>query len=113
MRLRTKWFVFTIGGGVLVAAALLAFPQALFVSVPAWLDVLTTVVFWPVIICEHLVGPGPSIGLPSEHLHEGTPVHVLSAAMGVASSWMFWSSLVFLVILIRTSRRNRGSVVGH
>jgi len=34
------------------------------------------IVFWPVIFCENLVGPRPTIGLPSQHLREGTPSSV-------------------------------------
>jgi hypothetical protein len=108
MRLGTKWGIFSVGAGILLAAALLAFPGALFVPIPTSLDGLMGVVFWPVIICEHLVGPGPSIGPSSKHLHEGTPVHMFAAAIGVAFSWMFWSSVVFLFILSRTHGRKRG-----
>jgi len=105
MRLRTHWLMFSIGGGVLLAATLLVFPEALFVSFPRSLDVLTTVVFWPVAVCEHFVGPGAAIGSPSQHLHEGTPLQLLAAVVGVALSWIFWSSLAFSLIAYR-SRRN-------
>ena len=113
MRLGTKWGVFSIGGCLLIAAALLVFPGALFVFLPPPLDVLANVIFWPVAICEQFVGPGPSLGSPSEHLHEGTPVHMVAAAIGIALSWMFWSSLIFVVIRVRASTRNRVAGVGQ
>ena len=105
MRLRTQWLIFSVGGGVLLAATLLVFPEVLFVSFPPSLDVLTRVVFWPVAVSEHFVRPGPTIGPSSQHLHEGTPLHLLAAVVGVALSWIFWSSVAFSLIAYR-SRRN-------
>ncbi|HEV2323377.1 MAG TPA: hypothetical protein VGS10_05460 [Terracidiphilus sp.] len=91
MRLKTKWVILSFGGGIIIAVILLVLPGALFVSFPSSHDILADVVFWPVIICEYLVRPGPSLGRPSEHLHEGTPVNMLAAAIGIALSWVFWA----------------------
>jgi hypothetical protein len=113
MRLRTQWLISSVGGGALAAAALLVFPNALSPSFPPSLDQVMRVFFWPVVLCEHLVGPGPSIGPPNRHLHEGTPVQLLAAVVGLNFTWMFWSSLVFLIIRRHTKRRNRGLGVGH
>ena len=98
MLFRTKWIMISFGGSVLIAVGFLVFPDALFWPAAASLNVLMSLVFWPVALCEHLVGPGPSIGLLSRHLHEGTPVHILAAVIGVAFAWMFWSSMIFLLI---------------
>jgi hypothetical protein len=108
MRLRTKWSVLSFGGSIVITVALLVFPGLLFVDAPSHFDFLLAVVFWPVVICEHLVGPGPSIGPPGAHLHEGTPVHMFAAVIGMAFSWMFWSSLALVFIRIRASGHNRG-----
>ena len=108
MRLLIKWSILSFGGSVVITVALLVFPGLLFLDASAHLDFLLAVVFWPVDICEHLVGPGPSIGPPGAHLHEGTPVHMLAAVIGMAFSWMFWSSLALILIRIRAGVHNRG-----
>jgi hypothetical protein len=96
MRFRTKWLIFSLGGGVLITAVLLAFPGALPDTMPAPLDPSAAVVLWPVTVCELLVGPGPTIGPPNHHLHEGTPLNMLAAVLGLGLSWMFYSSLVLV-----------------
>jgi hypothetical protein len=111
MRLRTKWSILSLGGSVVITVALLVFPGILFVDAPSYVDFLLALVFWPVVICEHLVGPGPSTGPPGAHMHEGTPVHMLAAVIGIAFSWMFWSSLAFVLIRIRATGQNRGLAV--
>ena len=108
MRLGTQWLIVSVGGGALAAAAFLVFPTVLSPSFPPSLDQIIRVIFWPVVLCEHVVGSGPSIGPPERHLHEGTPIQLLAAVVGINISWMFWSSLVFLVLRMRTKRRNRG-----
>src|SRR5215813_5877787 len=92
MRFMTKWATVAIGGSLLVAAGLLIFPAALDISVPARFDPLVAVIFWPVLLCEHLVGAGPQLGPSGRQMMEGTPVHAFAAAVGVGVSWMFWSS---------------------
>lgn len=94
MRLRTKLLTFSVGGGVLSGAVFAMFPDVLDALPP----ILTTVVFWPVTICEYFVPLGPNIGSPSYPLHEGTPLNVLAAVVGVALSWIFWSGLALTVI---------------
>jgi hypothetical protein len=111
MRLRTKWWIVSFGGSVAVAVALLMFPVLLFNEAPPYVEFLLLVICWPVIVCELLVGPGPSIGPPGANMHEGTPLHILAAVVGIALSWMFWSSLVFFVKRIRARRQNRNVTV--
>src|SRR6185437_5920545 len=101
MNMRTRWVTVSIGGGILMAAVLLVFPRLLFFSLPSPFDFVADAVCWPVFICEHLVGPRPALGPAGKHLHERTPVHMVAAAIGIAFSWMFWSSLVLLLIRIR------------
>lgn len=111
MRLRTKWLIVSFGGSVAVTVALLVFPGLLFDDAPSYLVYPLLVICWPVIVCELLVGPGPSIGPPGAQMHEGTPVHILAAVIGVALSWMFWSSLVFFIKGIRVHRQNHNLTV--
>ena len=94
MHFSTKWLIFSFGGGAVIAAILLLFPSALPDNLPAPLDLIATVVLWPVPVCEFLVGPGATIGSSSQHLHEGTPVNIVVAVLGVGLSWVFYSSVV-------------------
>src|SRR5690348_8076124 len=94
MQLRTKWSAVIFGGSILAVGAFLAFPDALSVSLPDWFEGIARVLFWPVALCENIVGPGPRIGPPGKQLMEGTPVQAVAAAIGVAFSWMFWSSVL-------------------
>ncbi len=103
MPLRTKWWIVSFGGSVVIAVALLLLPALLFDEPPQYLGYLLLVICWPVIVCELLVGRGPSIGSPDAHMYEGTPVHILAAVIGIALSWMFWSSLVFFIVSVRRS----------
>jgi hypothetical protein len=41
-------------------------------------------------------------------MHEGTPVHMLAAVIGIAFSWMYWSSLPSILIRIRATGQNPG-----
>lgn len=102
MRLRTRWLILSVGGGIVVTALLSIFPQLLDISFPPAVDLVSVPLLWPVVVCEHLVGPGPSMGSPGRHLHEGTPIHLLAAVVGVALSWMFWTSVAILVISYRS-----------
>jgi len=106
MRFSTKWLIFSLGGGILITAVLLVFPSALPDTMPAPLDPIAAMVLWPVAVCEFLVGPGPRVGSPNHHLHEGTPLNMLAAVLGVGLSWMFYSSLVLLV----TGARHRSQL---
>ena len=105
MRLRTKWIIFSAGGGVLVFALLAVFPDALdAMPVDAFPLILAEVLLWPVIVCEYLVPMTPNIGSPSHPIHEATPLNIVAAMIGVALSWVFWSSLVVTVIGFRQRR---------
>jgi membrane associated rhomboid family serine protease len=82
--------------GFLVAAALIAVVDLF--DPP---EIITNVLLWPVAACVYLVGPGPNIGPPEKHMHEGTPVHVLAAMVGYLLSWIFYSILVFFFVWSR------------
>lgn len=110
MRLRTKWLLSSIGGAVVVTVALLFLPDVLFTNSWPLFDRVLGVVLWPVALCEYLVSPGPTIGRPNQHLHEGTPLDFPAAVVGAGLSWIFWSSLVFVAIRYR---RRRGSLVDN
>jgi hypothetical protein len=108
MSLRTKWLLVSVVGGVLIAVALFLFPDTLFdavADVPRPLEAVANVVLWPVAACVYLSGPGPNIGTPEKHLHEWTPVQDFAVVIGIGLSWVFYSSVVFLIIWIHHKRR--------
>lgn len=102
MRLRTKLLMFSVGGGVVIAAVLMMFPDALD-FLDALPSILTTMLLWPVAACEYLVALGPNMGSLSHPSHEATPLNVFAEMIGIALAWVFWSSVVFTV----TGRRHR------
>lgn len=105
MRLRTKWLIFSAGGGVLVFALFAIFPDGLDALLSDALPpMLTTVLLWPVMVCEYVVPPTPNMGTPSHPFHEATPLNLFAAMVGFALSWVFWSSLVFTAIDLRRRR---------
>lgn len=106
MRLRTKWLLVSVVGGVLIAVALF-FSDTLFdavADVPGPLGAVANVVLWPVAACVYLSGPGPNIGTPEKPLHEWTPVQDFAVVIGIGLSWVFYSSVVFLTIWIHQKR---------
>jgi hypothetical protein len=107
MRLRTKWLLVSVVGGVLIAVALF-FSDTLFdavADVPGPLGAVANVVFWPVAAWVHLSGPGPNIGTPEKPFHEWTPVQDFAVVIGIGLSWVFYSSVVFFTIWIHHKRR--------
>jgi hypothetical protein len=78
MRLKTKWLLVSVAGGVLIAAVLLFVsvntPIGVGVGVPGSLGAVAKVVLWPIAVCLYLSSPGPNIGSAEKHLHEWTPV---------------------------------------
>src|SRR6266404_3531068 len=103
MRGLTRQLLISLVSGFLIAAALIAV-----VDIFEPPEIVTKVLLWPVTACVYLVGPGPNIGPPGKHMHEGTPVHVLAAMVGYGLSWIFYSSLVFFLLRSRSqSRRSR------
>jgi len=107
MRLKTKWLLVSVAGGLLIAVALF-FSDTLFdavADVPAPLGAAANVVLWPVAVCVHLSGPGPNIGTPQKPFHEWTPVQDFAVVIGIGLSWVFYSSIVFLLIWLRQKRR--------
>jgi len=105
MRLVTKWLLTSIGGGVLVTAALVALPDTFLVSAEdkphPIADKVVEAVFWPIAVCVHLSGPGVPIGPPEKHMYEGTPVQLVAVLIGIGLSWVFYSSLAFLIFWLR------------
>lgn len=108
MRLFWRWLLVSVGGGLLLTLLLLAFADRWVADVPGPVLVIAKIVLWPVVVCIELSGPGPSIGPPEKHGHEGTPVQFLAAGIGVGFSWGFYTSLGFLVLWLR--RRGRSSL---
>ena len=106
MRLRTKWLLISVVGGVVITATLL-FSENVMLEVPPSVEAVARVVLWPVAVCEYLVGPGPNIGPPEKHQHEATPVQFLAAVIGIGLSWMFYSSVLFVIL---RSRHRHGSI---
>jgi hypothetical protein len=68
-------------------------------------DTIVQALFWPVALCVYLSGPGPDIGPPGKHMHEGTPVQIFAALMGIGLSWTFYSSLIFFILWFRGKRQ--------
>jgi hypothetical protein len=64
------------------------------------------VVFWPIALCVARSDHGVPIGPPEKHMYEGTPVQVIAAFVGIGLSWVFYSSLIFL-LWVRRRRPNR------
>ena len=105
--MRTKWLLVSVVCGVLIAVALF-FSDTLFdavADVPGPLGDVAHVVLWPVAVCVYLSGPGPNIGTPEKPLHEWTPVQDFAVVIGIGLSWVFYSSVVFLIIWIRHKLR--------
>jgi hypothetical protein len=50
------------------------------------------VVLWPVALCQKVTGPGPRLG---QHSHEGPPVQLVAALVGVGMAWAVYSSIFF------------------
>lgn len=111
MRLISKWLLVSVGGGVLATCILFALPDTLLVATDdkshPIIDRVVEAVFWPTAVCVYLSGPGAPIGPPEKHMHEATPVQVIAAFAGIGFSWVFYSSLVFLIIWARKYRRRR------
>jgi len=70
------------------------------------LGAISKMLLWPVSAVLHLVGPGPNLGPPEKHMHEWTLVQDVAVAVDIGLSWVFYSSLVFLIIrLTKGSKR--------
>jgi hypothetical protein len=116
MRLPSKWLLVSLGGGVLITIALSTLPDRL-IDAPddkpdSLRDRVVEVVFWPIAVCVYLSGHGAPIGPPEKHKYEATPVQVIAAFIGIGFSWVFYSSLVFLIVWIRKYRRRRQAFSG-
>src|SRR5882724_2811412 len=108
MRPITKWMMISFGGGLLITVVLLLLKADMFIDTIVigygHLGAITKMLFWPVAALLYLVGPGPTLGPPENHMHEWTPVHEIAVAVGIGLSWTFYSSLVFLIAWVRHRR---------
>jgi len=91
------------GSGALITTALAALDFLVHLFRLRWVDSLLNLSLWPIWVCERLVGPGPRLGGG----HEGTPVQVLAAFIGIALAWCFYSVLFLFILEMR--KRNRSS----
>jgi hypothetical protein len=111
MRLLTKWLLVSVGGGILATVALSTLPDR-WIDAPddsahPTADKVIATVFWPITLCVYLSGHGAPIGPPENHMYEATPVQVLAVFIGIGLSWVFYSSLVFLMFRWRKRRTKR------
>lgn len=116
MRLLKKWMLISLGGGLLLIVVLYQFIDVLPLDAqnsPAPLDAVVEIVLWPVPAFMQLVDfllPPPNIGPPEKHWHEGTPVTLLAFVVGIGLTWVFYSSLGFLIVWFRRRRAARATV---
>ena len=101
MRPIPKWLMISLGGGLLITVFLLLLTADMFIDTIVvgygQLGAITKMLFWPVAAVLYLVGPGPNIGPPEMHGHEGTPVHILAIALGIGLSLVFYVCLLFYI----------------
>jgi hypothetical protein len=114
MRLLTKWLLVSVGGGILATVALSTLPDR-WIDAPdesahPTADKVIAAVFWPITRCVHLSGHGAPVGPPEKHMYEASPVQVVAVFIGIGLSWVFYSSLVFL--MFRWRKRHTKSATG-
>jgi hypothetical protein len=103
MPLLRRWLLISVGGGGLITITFFVFPKLLFANL-SLAEAVGKVLFWPVAVCVHLSGPGASLGGSPERF-EATPVQIVAAILGIGLTWVFYSSLVFLIVWLRSRRR--------
>jgi hypothetical protein len=110
VRLIWKWLLVSVGGGVVLTVVLSTLPDRLVDALEdkphPMVDKGVEVVFWPIALCVARSDHGVPIGPPEKHMYEGTPVQVIAAFVGIGLSWVFYSSLIFL-LWVRRRRPNR------
>jgi hypothetical protein len=107
MRPIKKWMTVSLGVGALVTLALMGGVVAASETIPSPPAVLvdaTYAALWPVAALVYLSGPGPNLGTPEKPIHEGTPVQLFAAAIGIGVTWIFYTSLMFLIFWLRHRR---------
>ena len=95
MRRIVKWVLVSGGGGLVVTAGLLFFGVLLDPPEP-----YARFVFWPVTLLVAAAGSGLPLGSHNPPRYEWTPVHELAVALGFGLSWVFYSSLVAVLVLL-------------
>jgi hypothetical protein len=111
MRLIWKWLLVSVGGGIVVSVALSTLPDRLIDS-PEYqphpmVDKAVEVVFWPIAVCVYLSSHGAPVEPPEKHMYEATPIQVIAVFLGIGLSWVFYTSLVFLILLVQRHRWSR------
>jgi len=70
--------------------ALITLAGCILVSYPP-VERIAWIALWPVALCESITGSGPRLG----HGHEGTPVQLVAAIVGIGMAWTVYSSMFF------------------
>jgi len=102
-----KQLIISIGGGIFIIVLLYVLDGEGLVLFPP--NGVAKVLLWPVTVCLYLVGPGPRIGPPDKNLHEWTPTHSLALMVGIDLSWVFYTTLVFALMKIRSRHKASAS----
>jgi hypothetical protein len=109
--LRTRVALFIPFGGALVVTCGLWLlvgvidPPAIIAERLGLPGPIASVVFWPVTLCLHLVGPGPAMGPIAHPMYEWTPAHEFAVALGLGLSWAFYSGITVAAIWYRRRYR--------
>src|ERR1039457_4240242 len=86
MSQRTKLIAVSASVGALITLA-----GGILVSYPP-VERIASIVLLPVALCQYITGPGPRLG---QHGHEGTPVQLVAAIVGIGMAWAIYSSIFF------------------
>ena len=89
-----KRFLLAFYSGALLTAILVA------ALVREW-SALDRVLLWPIAVFMYLVGPGPTF---SSGGHEWTPIHALAYLLGIGTTWLFYSGLIYGALRLCSKR---------
>ncbi|SRR5713101_140366 len=98
-----KQLIISFGGAIFIIVLLYILDVEGLVLFPP--NGVARVLLWPVAVCLWLVGPGPRIGPPDKNWHEFTPTHSLALIVGIGLSWIFYTTLVFAFMKIRSRHK--------
>ena len=70
---------------------------------------ISAIMLWNVAIIGALAGNGPLLGYDAQGnpMYEGTPVHLIFAFLGLASSFLIYPIVVFLILTVINKHRLR------
>lgn len=95
--LRRRQFIWSgLIGALLTAVAFIVFVLG------EW-STATSVPLWPWMILQRAL-PHPNLGTPEHPLYEGTALDMAAALVGLALSWIFYSSVVYTISAWRRRR---------